>query len=270
MGLPLQPGGRPFRSRPRPARGFAAVVLSIATIALSACESEQAISPPAGTPVAAVEVAPRSVALVPGGSLQLQARLSGFGGRALPGGSVTWSSSDERVATVSAAGIVTAVGVGRATIRAAIDGVSAPATVEVVPLAAGSTIPNLQVAFIGDQGGNSNSIAVLQLIRNEGADLVLHQGDFDYGSNPTAWDNNITSVLGADFPYFASVGNHDTGAWSGSSGYQAKLQARLNRVAALVPGTSCTGDLGVNSACYFQGLFFILTGPGTLGSGHEA
>ncbi len=41
------------------------------------------------------------------------------------------------------------------------------------------------VAFIGDQGMGSNSRAVLQLIKAEGADLVLHQGDLDYENNPT-------------------------------------------------------------------------------------
>ncbi|MGH7674300.1 MAG: Ig-like domain-containing protein [Gemmatimonadales bacterium] len=209
MSLPPQPASRPSWSRPLPVRGVAALALSLATIALGACESDKAVSPPADTPVAAVDVAPRSVALVPGGSLQMQARLSDFEGKALPGGTVTWSSSDARVATVSAAGIVTAVGVGRATIRAASGGTSAPATVEVVLLTAGNTLPNLKIAFIGDQDNGSDAVAVLQLIENEGAHVVLHQGDFDYADNPTDWDNRITSVLGASFPYFASVGNHD-------------------------------------------------------------
>jgi len=125
-----------------------------------------------------------------------------------------------------------------------------------------STVPNLKVAFIGDQGNNSNSIAVLNLIKNEGAQMVIHSGDFDYGDNPTAWDNNITSVLGANYPYFASVGNHDVAAWPG---YQQKLQERLARV----PEAICTGDLGVQSPCRFRGLFFLLSGAGTMGSGHD-
>ena len=127
----------------------------------------------------------------------------------------------------------------------------------------GGKVPpaNFTVAFIGDQGSGSDARAVLELIRNEGADMVLHQGDFDYNSNPTAWDQLITDVLGADFPYFGSIGNHDTGAWSG---YQQKLSERLSRI----PEASCSGDLGVNSSCTFNGLFFILSGVGTRGSGH--
>ncbi len=132
-------------------------------------------------------------------------------------------------------------------------------------LANGATDPNLKVAFIGDQGFGPNAEAVLRLIQNEGTDMVLHQGDFEYTQNPDAWDNQINNVLGANFPYFASVGNHDIEKEMWPI-YQQKLQERLNRVA----GASCSGDLGVNSACTYKGLFFILSGVGTLGSDHEA
>src|SRR5215207_723876 len=40
--------------------------------------------------------------------------------------------------------------------------------------------PNLKVAFIGDSNIGAEFEAVLTLIKNEAADLVLHQGDFDY------------------------------------------------------------------------------------------
>ena len=123
--------------------------------------------------------------------------------------------------------------------------------------------PNFTVAFIGDQGSSSDALAVLSLIRSEGADMVLHQGDFDYHDDPAAWDQRISDVLGPNFPYFASIGNHDTLVWIG---YQAKLADRLARI----PEAHCTGDLGVKSSCRYQGLFFILAGVGTMGSGHES
>ena len=124
------------------------------------------------------------------------------------------------------------------------------------------TLPDFKVAFIGDQGSGSNAADVLQLIMDEGAEMVLHQGDFDYGGNPNEFDQLINDVLGPDFPYFASKGNHDTSAWSG---YQQKLYDRLDRIT----GASCTGDLGVKSSCTYQGLFFILSGVGVSGSGHD-
>ena len=122
--------------------------------------------------------------------------------------------------------------------------------------------PNFKVAFIGDQGLGPNSVSVLQLIKNEGAQMVLHQGDFDYTNNPNAWDAQINDVLGADFAYFASIGNNDELSWTE---YQQKLQERLDRISGVV----CTGDLGVQSSCTYQGLFFILSGAGTLGSDHD-
>lgn len=118
----------------------------------------------------------------------------------------------------------------------------------------------LTVAFIADQGLKKGAREVLQLIKAEGADLVLHQGDLDYRDDPRRWDDFITSILGRDFPYFASIGNHDVEFWYGRNGYQSKLRARLNRI----PEATCRGDLGVRSSCTFGGLFFILSGAGTL------
>ncbi len=126
-----------------------------------------------------------------------------------------------------------------------------------------TTVPeNFKVAFIADQGLSNYSKAVLSLIKNENASMVLHQGDFDYRNNPDAWDRQINDILGLDFPYFASAGNHDFDAWEY---YQEKLYARLNRTDA-----ECTGDLGVKSSCKYKGIFFILSGVGTIGINHKS
>ena len=97
---------------------------------------------------------------------------------------------------------------------------------------------DLRVAFIGDQGLSPNAIAVLNLIKDEGAQMVLHQGDFDYRDDPDKWDRQISDVLGSDFPYFASIGNHDMRQLNG---YQEKLYDRLKKN----PDAVCNGDLGV-------------------------
>ena len=117
------------------------------------------------------------------------------------------------------------------------------------------SIPELRVAFIGDQGLGPNAITVLELIKDEGAQMVLHQGDFDYKDDPGKWDRRISDVLGSDFPYFASIGHHDVNAWSG---YQKKLSERLVKNSDAV----CNGDLGVKSSCSYRGLFFLLVAPG--------
>jgi hypothetical protein len=45
---------------------------------------------------------------------------------------------------------------------------------------------NFTIAFIGDQSVSAGAVAVLELIRDEGADMVLHQGDLGYTSNALA------------------------------------------------------------------------------------
>lgn len=66
-----------------------------------------------------------------GGTVQLTAAASDANGHAIAGKTFTWSSSQEGVATVSASGLVTAVGNGATTISAMADGVGASASVTV-------------------------------------------------------------------------------------------------------------------------------------------
>ena len=123
------------------------------------------------------------------------------------------------------------------------------------------TDADFRVAFIGDQGLGPNSIAVLNLIKDENAQMVLHQGDFDYEDDPDAWDKQISNVLGDDFPYFGTIGEHDQLKWNE---YQQKLHDRLKKN----PDAQCIGDLGVKSSCTYKGLQFIQVGPGIKGSEH--
>jgi len=117
--------------------------------------------------------------------------------------------------------------------------------------------PNLKIAFIGDQGLGQNAVAVLNLIKAEGAQAVMHSGDLDYTDNPAAWEAQINSVLGANFPFFVSIGNHDELAWNGPNGYQQYLESRFNRL-----GIKWSGRLGVRSTFFYKGIFFVVTAPG--------
>ncbi|MFQ6113578.1 MAG: T9SS type A sorting domain-containing protein, partial [bacterium] len=99
--------------------------------------------------------------------------------------------------------------------------------------------------------------------KSEGADAVVHSGDFDYGGNPAAWDAQINDILGVNFPYFACVGNHDKAKFYGLGGYQDFIEARMNRL-----GIPWNGDLGVQSSFKYNGIFFVQTAAGVLGSGH--
>jgi len=119
-----------------------------------------------------------------------------------------------------------------------------------------TTPPNFKAAFIGDSGAGSGFRSVLTLIKNEGTDVVVHQGDFAYqGSDTTNWEKAVNDILGSNFPYFGSVGNHDS-SWSSS--YAPVLAARAQRV-----GAQCSGKYGQNSVCIYKGLVMLLSGGAT-------
>jgi trimeric autotransporter adhesin len=89
-------------------------------------------------PVAAVSVAPPDPSIPVGGTVQLTATARDSAGRALGDRAASWSSSDERVAGVSASGLVTGASAGTARITAVVEGRSAAQTVTVRPRAVAS------------------------------------------------------------------------------------------------------------------------------------
>src|ERR1044071_8678315 len=84
-------------------------------------EQPTGVTPPA---VASVIVAPDSSLLIPGGSAQLAATVRDASGAPLTGHTITWSSSDNSKVTVTQAGQVTAVAVGRVVVTATSEGKS--------------------------------------------------------------------------------------------------------------------------------------------------
>lgn len=190
----------------------------------------------------------------------LSACVSDVGGD-VPGATETTTSGSSTTTTGAGGSTV----VGPTTMPDAVTSTAgATSTGDEPPPAGRPTDPNLLVALVGDQGSGSNTRAVYRLIADEGADMLIVLGDYDYDDDPDAWAAEMEDVLGDSFPVFAVVGNHDVEAWDG---YQAKLQERL----AKVPGASCDGELGVQSSCHYRGLHFLLSGFGTLafGAGHE-
>ncbi|HXV59742.1 MAG TPA: metallophosphoesterase [Vicinamibacteria bacterium] len=124
--------------------------------------------------------------------------------------------------------------------------------------------PDLTVAFLADQGHNKWSERVLSLVKLEGAQAVIHQGDFDYEDDPRAWEQQIDQVLGPEFPYFASVGNHDKDRFYDRGGYQERLARRLLRL-----GIPWEGEVAVKCVIGWRGLTMVFTGPDIIGEGHD-
>lgn len=114
----------------------------------------------------------------------------------------------------------------------------------------------LTIAFIGDQGVGDNARAVLQLVADEGADLLLIQGDLGYDRNAsTEWVANMDGILGDEFPVLLTVGNHENHEWPA---YRNWLVQRISDVPELI----CQGDPGVKAHCSFRGVSIVQVAPG--------
>ena len=103
------------------------------------------------TPVATVRLSFTSRTMQVGQTVQLVAETLDGGGRLLTGRPVSWLTSDATVATVSDAGVVTALGAGAAIITASSEGKSAVATITVslVPVAAVEVTPTVSNIVVG-------------------------------------------------------------------------------------------------------------------------
>jgi hypothetical protein len=125
--------------------------LLVATLAFSAlgfisCSSEDCPNCPGGP--ATVRVSPGTSSVLPGRTLQLVALVLDADGNLLSGGDVSWSSSNEAFATVSATGLVTGVAAGAATITAQVGSLSGNGTLNVVTTStfAGQVYPILKAS----------------------------------------------------------------------------------------------------------------------------
>jgi uncharacterized protein YjdB len=102
------------------------------------------------TSVASVSVSPSSATVQVGKTQQLTATLKDASGNPLTGRTITWSSSNMAVATVSSSGLVTGVKAGAATITATSEGKSGTASITVpAPVASVSVSPSSATVQVG-------------------------------------------------------------------------------------------------------------------------
>jgi len=105
-------------------------------------------------PAASVVVTPPADTLYPTQTSQFVATVKDSAGGVLSGRTVAWATSNGTVATVSTAGILTAVGVGSTTLTATVEGKSGSATVRVIPVPVASvTVTPATLALIVGQTG---------------------------------------------------------------------------------------------------------------------
>jgi len=103
-------------------------------------------------PVASVAVSPASPSIAVGQTVQLAAVTKDAAGNVLTGRTVTWSSSNTSVATVSGTGLVTGLTAGTATITATSEGVASTAATTVTAPTNPGTVTDLAVVGVADTG----------------------------------------------------------------------------------------------------------------------
>lgn len=132
--------------------------------------------------VASVQITPVAVSVRVARSASLQARALDADGQPLPDRTITWSSANTAIATVTAQGVVTAVAPGATTVTATSEGRTAQAAVTITPepVATVSVAPTLDTLAVG---GAQLFVATLRDV--DGATLT---------ARPIAWSVNNVSV----------------------------------------------------------------------------
>jgi hypothetical protein len=146
------------------------VTRALPLVALLACGGDGGSSPgpiaPTGPVVTTIVVISPGIPLQVGGTFALSAEVRDEKGATIAGKTVTWTSANAAVATVSSAGVVTGTGPGTTTISASVDSKTGSATVSVAqvpvfavtitplagPAVAGETTPLTVV--LNDRNGN--------------------------------------------------------------------------------------------------------------------
>jgi uncharacterized protein YjdB len=133
-------------------------------------------------PVASVTVTPSSASVAIGRTVQLTATPKDASGNPLTGRAISWSSSDNTIATVSSSGLVTGVVAGSVTITATSEGTSGTASIAVsgVPVASVTVSP----ASASVQAGQTQQLT---------ATLKDANGNVLTGRT-VAWSSNNTTV----------------------------------------------------------------------------
>jgi len=121
--------------------------------------------------------------------------------------------------------------------------------VNAAPTGTIATPANFKVAFIGDSGAGNNFNQVLNLIKQEGAQLVLHQGDFGYGTPASGWTAVVNQQIGSVFPYLGSDGNHEN--WADYAPFFQNQVTTHNIPVAF--GSVASGNYGAE----YRGLYMV-------------
>lgn len=225
------------------ATGVAAgsATITATTSGVSGTSSISVVPLVADTVIASVTVTPTSASLAIGGTTSLGAAALNAAGQVISGKTFAWSTSAASVATVSAAGVVTGVSAGFATITATSSGKSANAAVTVTTAGSGDTV----VANIVIQPASTSLVvattAALGAVARNAAGQIL-------GGKTFTWSSATPSVASV-----SSTGVVTGVAIGGPVTVTAAAEGKSATGAVTVVATpSSSGTITVNSAQQFQ------------------
>ncbi len=183
--------------------------------------------------VSQVLVTPTSVTLAPSETQQLTATALHVSGAEISGKTASWSSDNTSVATVSSAGLLTAVAVGSATITATIDGVSGTAQVAVAEIVVAQVVVSPATATLVT--GQTQQLAA-----------TTYDGDGNVlTGRPLSWSSDNTSIASVDVNGLVMAQGPGTATISAMSG-EATGTAAITVFGVLEVTTSSLpdGELG--------------------------
>ena len=132
---------------------------AIIAVAVACSDSSDPSDPVSPRPVATVAVTPTANALIVGQTAALVATAKDASGNVIAGRAVQWATSNASIATVTAAGVVTAVAEGTTTVSAIVEGKTGQATVSVSPVPVASVRLTPRTAVL-DPGATRQLTAV--------------------------------------------------------------------------------------------------------------
>ena len=192
----------------------AQVVAHTAIIAsLIACSDSSDPSDPVGRPVATVAVTPTASELIVGRTATLTATAKDVDGNVIAGRAVGWATSNASVATVSAAGLVTAVAAGTVTVSATVDAKTGQADVTVLPVPAASVRLTPRTTALAP--GATRQLTAVAL---DAGGNVLEGRTVEWSSDaPSVATVSATGLVQAVAPGYADIRATIEGKWSTTS-----------------------------------------------------
>jgi len=186
-------------------------ILLVAALAVGCSKDEKPTEPTGPGAPASISVSAAKSAMVVGTTQQMAATIYDDDGRVVTASSVTWSATPGTVATITPAGVLTAVGAGTVRVGAAVGSVNATADIQVDPDPCTTPI-TLAVGQVRTFAGGQ-TVSCITIAASAGAsDYVI------VGANTRPVQDDILL-------YSLSVAN--TASIMGSPAIQAQLDPRL-------------------------------------------